>query len=63
MFGTFFVLLAAAALLYFASALALHGNVVAGDLCRTGGVLCRHPEVLALAAGGAAFAWLATRER
>jgi hypothetical protein len=61
MFGIFFVLLAASAAFYFAASLAIHGNVVAGDICLTGGAFCQHPEYPAFAAVGAAMLWFATR--
>jgi hypothetical protein len=62
MFGVFFVLLGASAAFYFAASLAIHGNVVAGDICVVGGALCQHPEYLVFAAAGAAALWFATRE-
>jgi len=62
MFGIFFVLLVASAAFYLAASLAIHGNVVAGDICLTGGAFCQHPEYLAFAAAGAAVLWFATRE-
>jgi hypothetical protein len=57
-FGVFFILLVAAGVFYVSAELAIHGNMVAEDLCVTGGAFCQHPEYLALAAGGAGFLWL-----
>jgi len=61
LFGVFFVLLLATGVFYVAGALAIHGNMVAGDLCFAGSAFCQHPEYLAVAAGGAAFLWITMR--
>jgi hypothetical protein len=61
MFGAFFILLLAAAIFHLAAELAIHGNVVAGDICLTGRMFCQHPDYLAVAAGSAGFFWLTLR--
>jgi len=61
MFGVFFLLLIAAAVFNLAADLAIHGNVVAGDICLAGSVFCQHPEYVVLAAVGAGFLWLTLR--
>jgi len=62
MFGLFFVLLVASIAFYFAAALAIHGNIVAGSICLAGAAFCQHPEYLVFAAAGAAVLWFTTRE-
>lgn len=57
-FGIFFTLVMATITFYVAPDLANHGNVVAQDICKSGAMLCRHPEYLAVAASGAGLLWL-----
>jgi energy-converting hydrogenase Eha subunit B len=59
MFGLFFILAAAAAVFYVAGD--IHGSVVAADICRAGGTLCRQPQYLATAAGAMGLIWLLVR--
>ena len=61
MFGTFFVLVVATVVFYFAPGLAGHGNHIAVEVCSLGRMFCQHPEYAAMAAGGAGVLWLILR--
>jgi protein-S-isoprenylcysteine O-methyltransferase Ste14 len=61
LFNAFLILVGAAIIFYFAGDLAGHGSPVAANICASGGVLCRHPEYVALAALGAGILWFSQR--
>ena len=61
LFKVFLILVVAAMTFYFAGDLAGHGSPVAADICASGGVLCQHPEYVALAALGAGILWFSQR--
>ena len=61
LFKVFLILVVAAMTFYFAGDLAGHGIPVAADICASGGVLCQHPEYVAVAALGAGILWFSQR--